>query len=117
VLGVRCWDGGFRCFDCVDFSSHVRDADGRDVKARCQYCRGPVFILAVEPREVPKRTVPVALGKSCAEMPEVSARVRNLRTRLNELSFAYDKARQRIAELEARLAECEDAGFVWPLDS
>ncbi|MFI1655636.1 hypothetical protein ACH4ZU_12115 [Streptomyces sp. NPDC020472] len=117
-VGVKKSDNDFRCYQCIDFSFYEREVAEGDAEERCAYCAGFVFITpAVIARlEAPKRVQPVNLVKSEVQKFDLFSIACNLRSRLEGVSYAYDKARQRIAELEARLAEYEDAGLVEAVD-
>ncbi|MGW3336192.1 hypothetical protein ACWDCL_01760 [Streptomyces sp. NPDC001009] len=120
AVGVKKADGDFRCYECVDFSFYQRGVHSGDAGEKCTYCAGPVFItpaMIVE-MEAPKRVRPVNLDKGHAGKFDVLTIAHNLGQRLRDVSFAYDKAIQRIAELETQLAmrDAEDAGFVETTD-
>ncbi|MGW1558329.1 hypothetical protein ACWCQ1_17665 [Streptomyces sp. NPDC002144] len=119
AVGVKKSDGDFRCYGCVDFSFYERNVSEQDAEERCTYCGGFIFITAqmVAEIEAPKPVRPVNLQKRDVQRFDLLSIAYNLRNRLDEVSFAYDKARQRIAELEAQLAEREDAGFVETVDA
>ncbi|RPF45731.1 hypothetical protein EDD96_2293 [Streptomyces sp. Ag109_G2-6] len=119
AVGVKKSDGDFRCYQCVDFSFYERNVSEQDAEERCSYCGGFVFIApeVIAQLEAPKQVRPVNLQKRDVQRFDLLSIAYHLRTRLDEVSFAYDKARQRIAELEARLAEREDAGFVETVDA
>ncbi|MFF4244319.1 hypothetical protein ACFYY2_07565 [Streptomyces sp. NPDC001822] len=109
--------GSFRCFDCFDFSFYDRDAHAGDLEEKCAYCQGPIFIspgqilvMEAAPKvNLAKRPRKVNLAKSHVQSFPLLSMAFHLRNRLDLVSFAYDKARQRIAELEAQLSEREDS--------
>ncbi|WP_371671240.1 hypothetical protein OG985_28640 [Streptomyces sp. NBC_00289] len=112
-VGVQKYHGDFRCYSCVDFSFYEREVNVFDAEEKCTYCAGPVFLTAgqIAEMEAVKPSRPVNLAKSHVQRFDLLSISFNLRNRLDEVSFAYDKARQRIAELEAQLADRE-SGFV-----
>lgn len=118
-VGVKKSDGDFRCYQCVDFSFYEREVAESDAEERCSYCGGFVFITpqVIAQLEAPKRVRPVNLSKPDVQRFDLLSIAFHLRSRLDDVSYAYDKARQRIEELEARLAEYEDAGFVETVDA
>ncbi|MER8116290.1 hypothetical protein [Streptomyces sp. NPDC094031] len=105
-VGVKKSDSDFRCYECVDFAFYERGVDARDADERCTYCGGFVFmtpaVVAAIEGEGPVR--PVNLAKQKVQSFDLLTISDNLGRRLQDVSFAYDKARQRIAELEAQLA-------------
>ncbi|EFL15340.1 hypothetical protein [Streptomyces sp. C] len=113
-VGVKKSDGDFRCYQCIDFSFYEREVAEADAEERCAYCAGFVFIApqVIAQMEAPKSVRPVNLAKREVQRFDLLTIAYNLGQRLEEVSYAYDKARHRIAELEAQLAEREDAGFV-----
>ncbi|MGW0705103.1 hypothetical protein ACWD4G_03845 [Streptomyces sp. NPDC002643] len=117
-VGVKKSDGDFRCYQCIDFSFYEAEVSERDADKRCTYCGGFVFITpqVIAQMEAPKQVLPVDLSKREVQRFDLVAMAYNLGRRVEEVSYAYDKARQRIAELEAKLAEYEDAGFVETVD-
>lgn len=117
-VGVKKSDGDFRCYQCIDFAFYEAEVSERDAEERCSYCGGFVFITpkAIAQLEAPTQARPVNLSKPDVQRFDLLSIAYHLRMRLNEVSYAYDKARQRIAELEAQLAEREDAGFVETVD-
>jgi hypothetical protein len=118
AVGVKKSDGDFRCYECVDFSFYERNVAERDANERCSYCGGLVFILAgtIAAMEAPKVVRPVNLAKPDVQRFDLLSIAYNLRTRLDEVSYAYDKARHRIAELEAQLTEREDVRVAETVD-
>ncbi|MFE0771983.1 hypothetical protein [Streptomyces sp. NPDC058861] len=113
-VGVKKFDTDFRCYQCIDFSFYERGVTEADAEERCSYCGGLIFITpqVIARLETPKSSRPVNLVKREVQRFDLLTISYNLARRLEEVSYAYDKARQRIAELEARLAEREGAGFV-----
>ncbi|MFE0104152.1 hypothetical protein [Streptomyces sp. NPDC059009] len=109
-VGLMKSEGDFRCYECIDFSFYERDVDARDAYKRCTYCGGFVFIApaTIADIEAPKPVRPVDLAKRHVQRIDYATIAYNLGRRLEDVSFAYDKARQRIAELESRLAEREN---------
>ncbi|MFI6205926.1 hypothetical protein ACIBAI_05930 [Streptomyces sp. NPDC051041] len=116
-VGVKKSDGDFRCYQCVDFSFYEAEVSEKDAEERCSYCGGFVFITpqVIAQMEAPAPVRPVDLNKREAQRFDLLSIAYHLRQRLDEVSYAYDKARQRIAELEAQLAD-RDAGFVEVVD-
>ncbi|KOG26805.1 hypothetical protein [Streptomyces viridochromogenes] len=119
AVGVKKSDGDFRCYQCVDFSFYERNLSEQDAEERCAYCGGFVFIApdVIAQVEAGKPVRPVDLAKREVQRFDLLTIAYNLRTRLDEVSYAYDKARQRIAELEDQLADREGAGFVETVDA
>lgn len=117
-VGVKKSDADFRCYQCIDFSFYEREVTEKDAEERCSYCQGFVFIApqVIAQIEAPKQARPVNLAKPDVQRFDLLSIAFHLRSRLDDVSYAYDKARQRIAELEAQLAEREDAGFVETVD-
>ncbi|NUK41820.1 hypothetical protein HRW13_13195 [Streptomyces lunaelactis] len=117
-VGVKKSDSDFRCYQCVDFSFYEREVAEGDAEERCAYCGGFVFIApqVIAQMEAPKPVLPVDLSKREVQRFDLVAMAYNLGRRVEEVSYAYDKARQRIAELETQLAEREGAGFVETVD-
>lgn len=117
-VGVKKSDADFRCYQCIDFSFYEREVSEKDAEERCTYCQGLVFITpqVIAQIEAPKPVRPVNLAKREVQRFDLLTIAYNLGQRLEEVSYAYDKARHRIAELEAQLAEREDAGFVETVD-
>jgi hypothetical protein len=117
-VGVKKSDGDFRCYQCIDFAFYEAEVSERDAEERCSYCGGFVFITpqVIAQMEAPKQARPVNLSKPDVQRFDLLSIAFHLRTRLDEVSYAYDKARQRIEELEAQLADREDAGFVETVD-
>ncbi|WP_282703732.1 hypothetical protein [Streptomyces sp. CC219B] len=113
-VGVKKSDGDFRCYQCVDFAFYEREVTEADAVERCSYCGGFVFIApkVIAQMAAPKQAQPVSLSKPDVQRFDLLSTAYHLRNRLGDVSYAYDKARQRIAELEAQLTEREDAGFV-----
>jgi hypothetical protein len=108
-VGVKKSDGDFRCYQCIDFSFYEREVTEGDAEERCTYCAGFVFIApqVIAQMEAPKPVRPVNLAKREVQRFDLLTIAYNLGRRVEEVSYAYDKARQRIAELEAQLAERE----------
>ncbi|MER5851053.1 hypothetical protein ABT126_29510 [Streptomyces sp. NPDC002012] len=106
-VGIKRSEGDFRCYQCVDFSFYEREVDASDADKRCTYCGGFVFIAPeqIAQLEAPKLVRPVNLAKREVQSFDLLTISYNLGRRLQDVSYAYDKARQRIAELEAQLAE------------
>ncbi|MFJ3974872.1 hypothetical protein [Streptomyces sp. NPDC090021] len=117
-VGVKKFDTDFRCYQCIDFSFYEREVTEADAEERCSYCGGFVFITpqVIVQLEAPKPVGSVNLVKREVQRFDLLTISYNLSRRLEEVSYAYDKARQRIAELEAQLAERETAGFVETVD-
>ncbi|WP_328742152.1 hypothetical protein OG436_14070 [Streptomyces caniferus] len=113
-VGLMKDESDFRCYECVDFSFYERGADARDADKRCSYCGGFVFIApaAIVEIEAVKPVRPVNLAKPHAQHIDYVTIAYHLGRRLEDVSFAYDKARQRIAELEAQLAERENVALL-----
>ncbi|MEW1694500.1 hypothetical protein [Streptomyces sp. NPDC091278] len=110
-VGLKKAEKDFRCYECVDFSFYEREADARDAEERCAYCGTFVFInpATIALIEAPKSVRIVDLSKRHAQRIDYMTSAVNLDRRLIEVSFAYDKARQKIADLEDRLREREMA--------
>ncbi|MGW8743535.1 hypothetical protein [Streptomyces sp. NPDC055794] len=108
-VGLMKDETDFRCYECVDFTFYERGADARDADKRCTYCGGFVFIApaTIADIETAKPARPVSLDKRHVQHFDLLTTAFHLRSRLDEVSYAYDKARQRIAELEAQLAKHE----------
>ncbi|WP_217129385.1 hypothetical protein [Streptomyces sp. AC558_RSS880] len=117
-VGVKKSDGDFRCYQCIDFAFYEAEVSERDAEERCSYCGGFVFITPqmIAQMEAPKQARPVNLSKPDVQRFDLLSIAFHLRMRLDEVSYAYDKARQRIADLEEQLADREDAGFVETVD-
>jgi hypothetical protein len=117
-VGVKKSDIDFRCYQCIDFAFYEAEVSERDAEKRCSYCGGFVFITPqmIAQMEAPKQARPVNLSKPDVQRFDLLSIAFHLRMRLDEVSYAYDKARQRIAELEEQLADREDAGFVETVD-
>ncbi|MFD4542448.1 hypothetical protein [Streptomyces bauhiniae] len=113
-VGLKRAEGDFRCCQCVDFSFYEREADASDAEQRCTYCGGFVFIVPeqIAQLEAPKPVRPVNLAKREVQGFDLLTISYNLGRRLQDVSFAYDKARQRIAELEAQPTERENVALV-----
>ncbi|MEU2111533.1 hypothetical protein [Streptomyces sp. NPDC019507] len=112
AVGVMRSEGDFRCFVCVDFSVYERGVSEQDAGEKCTYCAGPVFITAEQIAELerPKVSRPVNLVKREVQSFDLLTIAYNLRQRLDVVSVEYDRARRRIAELEAQLDR--ESGFV-----
>ncbi|MGA5019266.1 hypothetical protein ACPCAA_17840 [Streptomyces griseoincarnatus] len=102
-VGLQRRHGDFRCYECIDFSFYEREANEHDAEERCTYCGGYVYLTPEMIAEIaPVKPVrPVNLDKGHARKFDLLSIAHNLRTRLDEVSYALDKANQRIAELEA----------------
>ncbi|WP_327431432.1 hypothetical protein [Streptomyces sp. NBC_01236] len=106
AVGVKKSDGDFRCYECVDFSFYERTVSERDADERCSYCGGLIFVLAgtIAAMEAPKPVRPVNLAKREVQRFGLLAIAFNLRSRLNEVSYALDKTRQENHSLRAEIA-------------
>ncbi|MEV3858460.1 hypothetical protein AB0J38_29615 [Streptomyces sp. NPDC050095] len=113
-VGLMRGEGDFRCYECVDFSFYEREVDARDAEKRCTYCGGFVYITPemIGEIEAAKPVRPVDLAKRHVQKIDLLTTAFHLRNRLDEVSYAYDKARQRIVELEAQVAQYENVALL-----
>ncbi|SNS50166.1 hypothetical protein [Actinacidiphila glaucinigra] len=107
AVGVMRSEGDFRCYEHVDFNVYERNLSERDAGEKCTYCAGPVYLTAEQIAELerPKLSRPVNLAKREVQRFDLLTIAYNLRNRLDQVSYDYDQARKRIAELEAQLSE------------
>ncbi|NWF28231.1 hypothetical protein HW130_18485 [Streptomyces sp. PKU-EA00015] len=111
-VGVKRSEGDFRCYQCIDFSFYEREVSEPDAGERCTYCAGFVFITSevIAQLEVPKPVRPVNLAKREVQRFDLLTIAYNLGRRVEEVSYALDKARQQNDALRAEIARLKGEG-------